>query len=279
MLACSVTQPDLKGVMLKLERAYWLIDDVRDKIQTFTEQNPTPFGFTAETSVGEGQTVEYLLRAVIREKPPIGLATVIGDAVQNMRASLDYLVYELAPPEVQKKRKTQFPIFTEESAFKKHAPPMIEGITGDNSEVIERMQPYNQTNVHANDPLAILNKLSNRDKHRLLIPMIAAVNRMSVWVGADNADVRFHFLNGGPIEDGAEITGFSATPHDPAKEMRVEPGSGFQIQIAETGSNMPISAFDLLETIYHHIRHTFIGLWFGHGVMPPTWRELPGPPT
>jgi len=105
-----------------------------------------------------------------------------------MRASLDYLVYELSPPEVRKKRKTQFPIFTEESDFKKYAPSMIEGITGDNRDVIERMQPYNQTNVAANDPLAILNELSNRDKHRLLIPMIAAVDRMSVWVSSDNAE-------------------------------------------------------------------------------------------
>lgn len=195
-----------------------------------------------------------------------------------MRASLDYLVYELSPPEVRKKRKTQFPIFTEESDFKKYAPSMIEGITGDNRDVIERMQPYNQTNVAANDPLAILNELSNRDKHRLLIPMIAAVDRMSVWVSSDNADVHFHFLNGGLVEHGEAIVGFSATPQDPAKEMQVHPGSGFQIQIAETGSDMQISAFDLLETIYHHIRHTFIALWFGHGVMPRMWRKLPGSP-
>jgi hypothetical protein len=265
-----VTQPELSAVLLKLDRAYWLIDDVRDKIQTFQEQDPEPFGFTTETSAGEGQTVEYVLYAVIRERPPIGLATVIGDAVQNMRAALDYLVYELAPPEVRKTGRTKFPIFTDEQAFKDYAPPMIEGITGDTRDVIERMQPYNATKTASNDPLAILQKLSNRDKHRLLIPVIAAVNRMSVWVSSDNADVRFHFLNGGPVEHGDKIVGFSATPRDPDRDMQVAPGSGFEIQIAETGSNMQLSAFDLLETIHHHIRHSFIALWFGHGVMPPT---------
>jgi hypothetical protein len=135
-----------------------------------------------------------------------------------MRAALNYLVYELAQPEVRKKGRTQFPIFTNEQDFQSNATSMIEGITGDDRELIERVQPYNATKVPANDPLAILNKLSNRDKHRLLIPMIAAVNRTGVWAAADNADVRFHFLHDGPVEHGDEIVRFSATPKDPAKK-------------------------------------------------------------
>jgi hypothetical protein len=69
------------------------------------------------------------------------------------------------------------------------------------------------TNLPSDDPLAFLQKLSNRDKHRLLTPMIAAVSETDSWVASSNADFRFTYLAKGAVEDGTAIVAFTATPH------------------------------------------------------------------
>jgi hypothetical protein len=53
---------------------------------------------------------------------------------------------------------------------------MIQGLANDERTVIQRVQPYAATNIPGNDPLTILRKLSNRDKHHLLVTMIAALS-------------------------------------------------------------------------------------------------------
>jgi hypothetical protein len=97
---------------------------------------------------------------------------------------------------------------------------MLEGIKGDERTLIERVQPYAATNIPSDDPLAILRKLSNRDKHRLLVPMIAALRETGSWVASDNAEIRFTYLARGPVEDDTKIVSFTATPEDPSKDMK-----------------------------------------------------------
>jgi hypothetical protein len=271
-----VPKPDLTGVLLKLDRAYEHLDVLGDEITAFSDREPAPFGFRTEKTPRGDEGVEYVLYAVIREKPPPEFSLIIGDVVQNLRSALDHLVYALAPPKVRRKRQTQFPIFTDECRFKVLSPPMIEGIAGDERTLLERVQPYNATNVPDNDPLAILNKLSNLDKHRLLIPTIAAISEMSVWIASSNADIKVGFLNGGPVEHGAKIVGFTATPKDPTEHMQVQPQSGLQVRLADTGATYQIPAFDLLEMIHHHIRHSIIERWFSYGIMPRKWDEISG---
>lgn len=146
-------------------------------------------------------------------------------------------MYELAPPRVRRKRGTQFPIFTDECEFKVRSPPMLRGIKGDERTIIERVQPYAATNLPSDDPLAFLQKLSNRDKHRLLTPMIAAVSGTDSWVASNNADVRFTYLAKGAVEDGTTIVAFTATPQDPTKEMKCIPNRDWRHRLATLGSS------------------------------------------
>jgi hypothetical protein len=157
------TKPDLSGVLLKLERAETHIQTFRDEVMAFGERDPKPFGFRPESTLRPDKSAKYDLYAVVRQEPPRELALPFGDAIQNIRAALDHLVYELAPPRARRSRKLQFPIFTDECEFKVRSPPMIEGITGDERTLIERVQPYAATNIPSDDPLAVLRKLSNRD--------------------------------------------------------------------------------------------------------------------
>lgn len=268
------TAPDLSGVYLKLERAETHIETVREKIDAFRKRKPAPFGFRTEKNPRPDKSVEYVLYAIVRKPPPPELAPIIGDALHNIRSALEHLAYELAPPRIRQARQTQFPIFTDECRFKVLSPKMIRGIKGDERTLIERVQPYVASNPPSTDPLAILNELSNLDKHRLLVPMIAAVAATSVWVASDNADIRFTHVEAGPVKHDAKIVAFTASPKDPSKDMKVTPQSGLQIQLSETGANFDVEADLLLDMIQHHVRHMIVGLWFEYGQMPKTWAEV-----
>ncbi len=117
------------------------------------------------------------------QPPPIRLSTICGDAVQNIRSSLDYIICELVNIETQDDptRWNGFPIFTDRGRYKKaveDSRPRERGplygleVGGKPWALVETLQPY-----HASLPeqhiLALLARLSNRDKHRTLIAHMA----------------------------------------------------------------------------------------------------------
>jgi hypothetical protein len=219
-----------------------------------------------------GLSTTYFTRSCAENLPfP---AAVIGDAVHNIRSALDHLVYELAPPEVRRRRRTQFPIFMTEAGFRNQGLQQIDGITGDERTLIEKVQPYNASDPPNDDPLAVLNRLSNLDKHRLLVPVIAAVSDTGVWVGSDNAEVNFTFIEPGAVEDGTKIVAFTTAPKDPTQPMAVHPQSGLEIQLADTGSTYRSNVVGTLEMLHYHVRRWVMGLWFEHGYMPKTRAEV-----
>jgi hypothetical protein len=129
--------------------------------------------------------------------------------------------------------------------------------------------------VPQEDPLAILQRLSNRDKHHLLVTIIASVDEAESWVSSNNAEIRFTPLARGPVHDGTRIVSFTATPKDSRVEMDIYPESRLQIQVADTGITSYVSsAVQLLEMIHYHVRHSIVGMWFERGQMPPTYAEI-----
>lgn len=267
---------DLTGVRLKLNRAREHIETLRSQTDTFIKREPAPFDFRTKRTPRPDESVDYVLYAVVREKPPPALALLIGDAIQNMRAALDHLVYELATPKGRRTKRLQFPIFTDECEFKVRGKEQISSITDDERALIERVQPYKAAHIASDDPLAILRKLSNRDKHRLLIPLITAANRRDSWVTSDNAEITITFFEPGPVKHDAQIMAFTARPQDPAKEMYVNTQSGLHIQLGNTGVATPRDedAVEMLDFIHHHIDRFVIDRWFKYGHMPLTVAEL-----
>jgi hypothetical protein len=244
---------DLSSVYLKLDRAKGHIEAFSQDLKTFLECDPPPFGFRTEKSSAVGEAVEYVLYAIVRKPPPREFALVIGDAIQNMRIALEYFAYELSSPRARKAGRTSFPILLKKP--KKFAPSEIVTVKGYERAFIKRLQPYMANKIPSDDPLAVLSKLSNLDKHQLLIPVIAALSDQDVWVGTTNADLRFRYISRGPVEHDTKIVAFTATPQDHSQEMQVQPNSGLQIQLQNTGiTSFEIAALDLLEMIEHHIR-------------------------
>jgi hypothetical protein len=269
------TAPDLTDVNIRLERAKEHIETVRSQTKAFLDRDPKAFGFMTEETPGRDAAIQYTLYASVREEPPRSLGAPVGDAIQNIRNALDYLVYELSPSRERKRGRTGFPIFDDECLFEVEGRRMIRGITGDELRLIERVQPYKTTDPPKNDPLSVLRRLSNKDKHRLLLPVVAAVSNSDSWIESTNAIIDFTYYAPGPVEHDGKIMAFTARPKNPAEQMYVKPQSGLEVQVGEVGmffpEGVPITEeiSDFLEYLWHHVSHSVIDMWFKYGYMPP----------
>jgi hypothetical protein len=262
-------------VTLRLERAKEHIEAVRSQTKSFLEREPKPLDFRTEEKPGPDKAIHYVLYAVIREEPPRSLGAPVGDAIQNIRNALDYLIYEWSLPKYRSRGRTGFPIYDDHCFFEVEGRKLIRGIDGDGLTFIEHHQPYKRTNPPRNDPLSILRRLSNKDKHRLLLPVAAAVSDSESWVGSTNALVTFTHYVPGPVKHDAPVLAFTARPEDPSVEMYVKPQSGLEIQLGEPGlfyaDGMPITAevSDFLEYLWSYVSHSMIDMWFKYGYRPP----------
>lgn len=96
----------------------------------------------------------------------------VGETIQNLRSSLDYLVYALAWSDSGSfQEKTQFPMDSSPKTFEKRRSGKLDGLAGLNAKHIariERLQPYKGC-----EWTRVLRELSNHDKHRTLIKISA----------------------------------------------------------------------------------------------------------
>lgn len=151
-----------------------------------------------------------------------------GEAVQNLRSSLDHAIYASAK---RPNSRTQFPIFTDECEFKVLGRKNIERVPEAKWAFIESAQPYKRTKSEPQwDPLELLRVLSNRDKHRSLATVAAAVRQE--WVGIpDGTEVAWkrYATNTVVGEAETEISVFVATYAAEAEQVDVQPGFAFGV--------------------------------------------------
>jgi hypothetical protein len=102
---------------------------------------------------------------------PDDLPLAISDAVHNMRAAMDYLVYQLAKlGSGAYQDGTQFPIEDHKSRFDDRANTWLKHLRREHIDRIEQLQPYK-----GKEWTRTLRDLSNRDKHRHLTPITSEV--------------------------------------------------------------------------------------------------------
>ncbi|SDJ34183.1 hypothetical protein SAMN05444157_2905 [Frankineae bacterium MT45] len=107
---------------------------------------------------------------VVAKAIPVELRTpiLLGEFVHDLRCSLDYIVTALADQQqVQLLKTHQFPIAETPSEYAKLVKSWLKGIANV-PPVIDLVQPYHYPDPSTH-PLALLNRLSNADKHRSLL--------------------------------------------------------------------------------------------------------------
>jgi len=98
------------------------------------------------------------------EKSPYIITILVGETIYNLRAALDYLVYELAQLDSnQIVEKTQFPIEDSKEVFKGRRKNYLKGVSDKHITIIKGLQP-----CYGCQWTKVLREISNPDKHREL---------------------------------------------------------------------------------------------------------------
>jgi hypothetical protein len=101
---------------------------------------------------------------------PAQLSLIIGDCLQNIRSSLDYLVRELVlAAHGEPNAQHTFPVCETPGAFKNTKRKRLSGLSEDAIAEIEALQPYVERERLRDHPFWILDKLCNINKHRRIL--------------------------------------------------------------------------------------------------------------
>src|ERR1700691_5308724 len=132
----------LDSVRQKIYRAKEHWNELREEIIRYYESDPGDL-FPADESTPENPLF------VFKEKKPVPakIALVLGDALQCLRSSLDYLVWELVEAAGNKPhRQLMFPLALTEKQYKDDLEKRhrLDGVPAKAIAVIDRFQPYLQ---------------------------------------------------------------------------------------------------------------------------------------
>jgi hypothetical protein len=159
----SLVSNRLLGVRTKLERAQEHFENLDREVADFITSQP--FRVKEERSPGSHEAVG---RAVVKQQPPVRWGAIVGDIVHNLRASLEYLAWQLV--EVNggvPDDNTGFPISTTRKHFEKRGVVKLRGAHPDAIQAVGELQPFlkERPQQHA---LSVLHRFDIRDKHHLL---------------------------------------------------------------------------------------------------------------
>jgi hypothetical protein len=173
----GLSEAQLESTRRKLTRGIEHVKALRTEIEAYEER--LAYGFEWDTDRRSATQIEYRCFAVERERMPDHWPLLAGEAIQNLRSSLDHFVFAASGCEDH----TQFPIFTDPLKFGRKARGMLPGIPTATRESIERSQPYHEApEAPAMAALEQLRTLSNLDKHRVLATFASAVVHEGVGV-------------------------------------------------------------------------------------------------
>lgn len=158
----------LAGVYAKIERAREHGKSLWEEFRAFM----TPQNCEASADIQSDGPIKLTLR--FKKQIPTRVATVLGDAIHNLRCALDHLACAAAALNGVGPEGIGFPIGRSHAAFKEAAAKDLKGVPIEFFQVIEKFEPYKG----GNESLYILNQLDRVDKHRLLLPTIVVAKKM-----------------------------------------------------------------------------------------------------
>lgn len=133
-------------------------------VQAFLSANP--YSAFEEVENKDGGIV-HTWRGRIAAEPPADWSPVIGECLYNFRSALDHITWGLARA---KGRKTAFPTFRSKREFDRVTPTAhLRFVRRDARAFIEELQPYRHVDGPKAHLLALLDRLSNDDKHREIL--------------------------------------------------------------------------------------------------------------
>ncbi len=235
----------------KLSRAQEHLDSLSQELNAFLQ--PYCYEIANEYDVEaphQGLTrVRLTRRVVFKVEPPLlKWGIIVGDCIQNLRSSLDHMVFAIShsrdPNEFKDDRTTEFPICDSPEAFnrsrRRNWPPHheIRGLPREAQTIIEQFQPYQggQKSL-SNHPLWILREMSNIDKHRSIHITAWSAHALALDITglAPGVSIHSHQVRPlGVIESGTEIAKIEFSTPDPSEPaMKLQKEFYFTISFGE----------------------------------------------
>jgi hypothetical protein len=168
---------ELRSSKLKVERAKTHIDHLQIALKAYFGANP--YGVRQEFDVN-GEDVNWIIHSTA--PLPDEVYAIVGDAIHNMRSSLDHLAVTLAKANgATKLGDVYFPFGRSREIFEASAKEKIKRLSTDARDMIRALQPYQG----GNDFLFSLHALDNSDKHQTIIPVATRIGNMSGLMSFD----------------------------------------------------------------------------------------------
>lgn len=159
-----------EGCWAKLDRAQHHFDELDSRVGAWTNLHAEPpYTFGKEFN-SKRNFFTFHVESV--ETLPVEWSLIAGDALTNFRAALDYLAHDLVgagrEPHWKGTTKPQFAIGRTRRVFRQKVRERMKGILPKHRAIIEKYQPYKARSARDRHPLALLDALVIRDKHRQL---------------------------------------------------------------------------------------------------------------
>lgn len=219
----------------KLERADQHINNFRIEETKFRKS-----GGYRSVAYDDPKTGDRVIEFKLVAHPPPLVIAIVGDAIHNLRSSLDHLAYEMVRANGGTPNDaTAFPIFFDCESFEASLERKIGGASKNVLDLIKSLKPYQG----GNDSLWHLHRLDIVDKHRLLIP-VAAHNDLVVHPLGNafqgfprNERGNIVICHRGMLIDGTELF---RLPRAERPEIYQDPKFGFEIAFSEIVEGQPI---------------------------------------
>lgn len=213
---------------LKNRRGLFHLKRLDEEVKSFFKTEPY-----ATTAVYNPDTGVYRLILDRVTPAPSEWSLFVGDCLQNLRSSLDYLVWQLtvangnAPPPFPLPKKSQwkrlqFPIYLDQKEFSDHAVPQhLWGVSDKARRFIERVQPFG----NPDHPLWLLGELSNIDKHRTLALTSAYLHNVTIVPPNGVRIIASELARPGFLHGKTEVARVTLFPRPPADEVNMKKSS------------------------------------------------------
>ena len=263
------------GIVAKMERALALCDELQEEQRRLRggHDDTREYSSTSNERFRQDENV-WMKWWLTKSVPPIPLsfAALLGDAIQDFRAALEYSAWAAASEEarVTKPKMISFPIIASANNFAQWVTDRDGWFNDDVVEVLDSAQPFlaDRESVQVDrdllHPLRILRVLSNTDKHRLLNVVDHA--HIELGVDLDPMPLAYTWRTAqGPVEEG----GWLATlvfPR-PARPMPIDvrPSFGWYESVAyeEPGQEVRWLRLDEMMTALSDFAIRTVGLMSG----------------
>jgi hypothetical protein len=168
---------------IKFQRAQDHLQQLEGRIAEWQKQ-------VGKTLFGESDPEDARFQIFYFQNDPVAdekLSAIIGDVVQNLRASLDHLYFELAtgfkgPLTKKQERSARFPIHRSEAELRSGSPDLLAMVGSEAAAVIQRLQPYSSRpdKKEEGDLLWQLHELAGSDQREALAIVNSVVGRWSI---------------------------------------------------------------------------------------------------